>query len=224
MKTPTFQRIWQFWSPKEWPHCPPGWWKLQQDVCWSRQNPREDTLNRDFQWWTCCSVLSSHWLQDSGHFVESFTQRVVQSLAASEFLSPNWQRFESRSHGVLVQGFWSKRVADTEEDKDTGSDPGVFLELTLQDLRQWNRMVFARIWYYICDKMWRNVMKFEMMWCHVMAREVIWYDFRSVRVRVKLANYSTMRGTWWLVFCHNFGFARVFTMTRDTVAVNAIKS
>ena len=60
----------------------------------------------------------------------------MQSLAASEFLSPNWQRFESRSHGVLVQGFWSKRVADTEEDKDTGSDPGVFLELTLQDLRQ----------------------------------------------------------------------------------------
>lgn len=128
------------------------------------------------------------------------------------------------SHGAFVQGFWSKRVADTEEDKDA-------LRLTRRASRaarefffgvvsigicwcwfflekqQWNRMMFAMIWrYYMIthDELWCNVMKFEI-WCDVMLWDWKWFDMMSEVYTVcvvKLANYKYIQYITMLCFLH----------------------
>lgn len=109
------------------------------------------------------------------------------------------------SHGAFVQGFWSKRVADTEEDKDA-------LRLTRRASRAAREFFFGVVsigicwcWFFfgkatvkqndVCNDMtilhdntWWIVMQcdeiWNMMWCHVMGLKMIWYDVRSVhRVR-----------------------------------------
>lgn len=151
----------------------------------------------------------------------SWTLRVVQSILF-------WSL-----KALFVQGFWSKRVADTEEDKDSlrltrrvsRAAREVFSELFRhQDLlvlvfigekQQWNRMMFAMIWRYymiIRDTLRCNVMKFEI-WCDVMLWDWKLFDMMS---EVYLCVWSwqttnipvlTTTVLWQghLVFWHNFG-------------------
>ena len=177
---------------------------------------------------------------------------LLQWFFSSQFFLQDWCFVNSESRAIhpvpqkaqIVQGFWSKRVADTEEDKDSlrffreeliraageflfgvVSTPGfagvVFWgKATVKHNDVCNDMTILHdnTWWIVmqCDEIW------NMMWCHVMGLKMIWYDVRSVPVRVKLANYkytgahhhSTMTGTSGFLAQLRL-WKRIFPMTRD---------